>query len=125
MMRKKTAQLIFVMLIVGIVITPASTFIVRADNQKAENTSDDTLGYKTYKKAGSYSELVNWYKELESQYPNYIEVFKANELYGTGTVEGGYDCYYVRITNESLGFHKPEVLFLGGPHGDETVGTIC
>ncbi|RLF33015.1 MAG: hypothetical protein DRN07_03655 [Thermoplasmata archaeon] len=77
-----------------------------------------------YYKPNSYSELVSWYQTLESQYPNYIEVFKANEMYGTGTITGGYDAYYVRITNESLGFHKPEVLFLGGPHGDETVGTI-
>jgi hypothetical protein len=53
-----------------------------------------------------------------------MEVFKANELYGTGVVSGGYDLYYVRITNESLGLHKPEVLFLGSPHGDETVGGI-
>ena len=77
-----------------------------------------------YYKPNSYEELVNWYKDLESKYPNYIEVFKANELYNTGKVDGNYDLYYVRITNESLDFNRPEVLFLGGPHGDETVGTI-
>ena len=77
-----------------------------------------------YYKPSNYSELVSWYQSLEADYPNYIEVFKANELYGTGTITGGYDDYYVRITNESNGFHKPEVLFLGSPHGDETAGTI-
>lgn len=77
-----------------------------------------------YTKPNSYAELVSWYKALENDYPDYLEVFKANELYGAGTVAGGYDIYYIRITNESLGFHKPEVLFLGSPHGDETVGTI-
>ena len=82
------------------------------------------LGFKEDLKPSSYEELVGWYEELEEKYPNYIEIFKANELYGTGKVEGGYDLYYVRITNESLGLHKPEVLFLGSPHGDETVGTI-
>ncbi|HEC77410.1 MAG TPA: hypothetical protein ENI33_09195 [Thermoplasmatales archaeon] len=77
-----------------------------------------------YYKPSNYSELVSWYQNLSNQYPNYIEVFKANELYNTGNITGGYDAYYVRITNESLGLHKPEVLFLGSPHGDETVGTI-
>jgi len=74
-------------------------------------------------KPSSYNELVSWYKELEREYPNYIEVFKANEMYHTGKA-GKYDLYYVCITNESNGFHKPEVLSLGSPHGDETVGTI-
>jgi len=77
-----------------------------------------------YYKPSSYAELVGWYQNLESLYPEYLDVFKANELYGTGKVTGGYDLYYVRITNESLGLHKPEALFLGGPHGDETTGTI-
>ena len=81
-------------------------------------------GTSWYKKPQSYEELVEWYRQLEKKYPEYIEVFKANELYGIEG-DGGYDDYYVRITNESLGFHKPEVLFLGSPHGDETVGTIC
>jgi len=76
------------------------------------------------KKPDSYEELVSWYKSLEEKYPNYVEIFKANELYGLGKATGGYDLYYVRITNESNGFLKPEVLFLGSPHGDETVGTI-
>ncbi|MFO8133740.1 MAG: M14 family zinc carboxypeptidase [Thermoplasmatota archaeon] len=77
-----------------------------------------------YKKPDSYGQLVGWYQALEQQHPGYLEVFKANELYDTGRVAGGYDCWYVRITNESRGLDKPEVLFLGGPHGDETVGTI-
>ena len=77
-----------------------------------------------YYKPSSYAELVGWYQILESEYPGYLEVFKANELYGTGMVTGDYNLYYVRITNESLGLHKPEALFLGSPHGDETVGTI-
>ncbi len=83
-----------------------------------------SYGYKGDIKPHSYDELVEWYKNLEKNYPEYIEVFKANEMYKTGKVDGGYDLYYVRITNESNGFLKPEVLFLGSPHGDETVGTI-
>lgn len=77
-----------------------------------------------YYKPDNYMELVTWYLNLESRFPDYLEVFKANEVYNTGIVAGGYDLYYVRITNESKGLHKPEVLFLGSPHGDETAGTI-
>ncbi|MDD3493027.1 MAG: M14 family zinc carboxypeptidase [Candidatus Thermoplasmatota archaeon] len=77
-----------------------------------------------YAKPDSYAQLVEWYRSLEERYPQVLEVFKANELYHTGQVAGGYDLWYVRITNESTGLHKPEVLFLGSPHGDETVGTV-
>ena len=76
-----------------------------------------------YYKPDSYDQLVSWYKNLEDKYPGYIEIFRANEVYNTGKIDGGYDDYYVRITNESRGFHKPEVLFLGSPHGIEKIGT--
>jgi len=88
------------------------------------NEMEPLMAPEWYYKPANYAELVGWYQDLESSYQDYIEVFKANELYDTGTVAGGYDLYYVRITNESLGLHKPEVLFLGSPHGDETAGTI-
>ena len=98
----------------------------RKDNQIIDivEKSSGPLAPDWYYKPSDYDELVSWYLDLESNYPDYLEVFKANELYGTGTATGGYDIYYVRITNENLGLHKPEVLFLGSPHGDETVGGI-
>ncbi len=89
-----------------------------------ENEMNPLMAPDWYDKPSSYDELVSWYLTLESKYPDYIEVFKANELYETGTATGGYDCYYVRITNEALGLHKPEVLFLGSPHGDEVAGGV-
>ena len=93
--------------------------------QNSQETNDvGSVGLSWYNKPRSYAELVGWYQTLEAQYPEYLEVFKANELYGTGQAMGGYDLYYIRITNETRGFNKPEVLFLGGPHGDETVGTV-
>ncbi len=95
---------------------------ISEENQENEEMS--SFGPSWYNKPTSYTQLISWYQALEAQYPGYIEVFKANELYNTGTIPNSYDAYYVRITNESLGFHKPEVLFLGGPHGDETVGTV-
>jgi len=111
-------------------ILPISAY---SDNMQRETTTTqpnlDTVdisnfGPSWYNKPTSYAQLISWYQALETQYPGYIEVFKANVLYNTGTIPDGYDDYYIRITNESLGLHKPEVLFLGGPHGDETVGTV-
>jgi len=105
-------------------------FTVSAQDSLPRSIPDtgDTFGIPSfdgwYNKPSSYSQLVSWYQGLETNYSNYIEVFKANDLYGTGTIAGGYDDYYVRLTNESRGFHKPEVLFLGSPHGDETAGTV-
>ena len=94
-------------------------------NQKDNETSNAVpLDSDWYNKPESYDQLVNWYQNLESNYSNFIEIFKANEVYNTGQATGGYDLYYVRITNESNGLHKPEVLFLGSPHGDETAGTV-
>ena len=89
-------------------------------NQDAQGIDDTNW----YWKPDSYSQLVSWYQQLEENYSHSLELFKANELYGTGKVDDIYDLYYVRITNESRGLHKPETLFLGGPHGDETAGTI-
>lgn len=94
------------------------------DQTSLEINTESSFAPSWYNKPTSYAQLISWYQALEALYPGYIEVFKANVLYGTGTIPTAYDDYYIRITNESLGLHKPEVLFLGGPHGDETVGTI-
>jgi len=95
-------------------------------NSSLDDLFDITINKDTdwYYKPNNYAELVSWYQALEVNFSDYLEVFKANDLYGTGQAAGGYDLYYVRITNESTGFHKPEILMLGSPHGDETAGTI-
>jgi hypothetical protein len=123
---KKIVRLFFVCSILGVLLNTSfySTSLQGNQNSGVENSSFSIEVPDWYEKPHNYSELVSWYKQLESLFPGYVNVFKANEVYQTGMVDGGYDLYYVRITNENLGFHKPEVLFLGSPHGDETVGTI-
>lgn len=120
--------LVCIMLLTAIQpVVAYSNGLQKQDMNSEENQANEdmgTFGPAWYNKPTSYAQLVSWYQALEAQYPEYIEVFKANELYNTGTISNNYDAYYIRITNESLGFHKPEVLFLGGPHGDETVGTV-
>ena len=119
------------MLLVNIPAMGYSINLVSPDQDPVDDVVDPVLQQKLqtrqtpwYYKPSSYAELVGWYQALEVNYSNYLEIFKANDLYGTGQATGGYDLYYVRITNESSGFHKPEVLMLGGPHGDETAGTV-
>jgi len=131
-MKKKIASiigiLIFMLMIANVV--PAAGYSIGMNVKTDEllgkliSKKSSTLGPDWYHKPINYAELVSWYEDLEDDYPDYIEVFKANELYETGTAAGGYDLYYVRITNEALGLHKPEVLFLGSPHGDEVVGGV-
>lgn len=129
-MKTKALSLIIVSLIIIINASSAIGYSINyaGKNNNFLNLEKDAIGDffepDWYHKPANYAQLVSWYQNLESLYPQYLEVFKANQLYGTGTATGGYDLYYVRITNEALGLHKPEVLFLGGPHGDETVGTI-
>ena len=50
------------------------------------------------KKPSTYNELVQWYTNLEYEFPDFIELFKANEIYNLGEVDGGYDLFYVRIS---------------------------
>ncbi len=132
-MKKNLSNVIFVGLVCMLLLTTVQPIYAYSNElpnevlgkQSNQETEELTMfGPSWYTKPTNYAQLVDWYKALETSYPDYIEVIKANELYNTGLVTGGYDLYYVRITNESLGLHKPEVLFLGGPHGDETVGTI-
>jgi len=132
-MKKHQLHVLFigiVCLTLVITIQPVSAYSNELQNQddrlQINQVTVDygNVGLNWYDKPTSYAQLISWYQDLEALYPGYLEVFKANELYGTGLATGGYDLYYVRITNETRGFHKPEVLFLGGPHGDETVGTV-
>jgi hypothetical protein len=121
---------VFIVTLMMLNVLPVSGYSNEMKNKTAVPSQGDKdnsvrpLAPDWYHKPTSYAQLVSWYQALEQNYSNYIEVFKANEMYNTGTITGNYDDYYVRITNESLGFHKPELLFMGGPHGDETVGTI-
>jgi hypothetical protein len=132
-MENKVLNILIIGIICITLLTTIQPISAYSHEMQKQNTDTQTnqlpddlgiIGPTWYTKPTSYAQLVSWYQTLEGQYPQYLEVFKANELYGTGTISGGYDDYYVRITNEALGLHKPEVLFLGSPHGDETVGTI-
>jgi len=100
------------------------SFVHTAQESIHVSPLSSSAGASRYTFPSNYSTLVGWYQRLEENYSGYLEVFKANQMYGTGEVDGGYDLYYVRLTNESTGLSKPEVLFLGSPHGPEQIGTV-
>jgi len=132
-MKKHLLNLIIIGIVCITLLTTIQPVSAYSHEMQKQNTNTQTnqdiddlgiIGPNWYNKPATYAQLISWYQALETLHPGYIEIFKANELYDTGIATGGYDLYYVRITNETRGFHKPEVLFLGGPHGDETVGTV-
>jgi hypothetical protein len=69
----------------------------------------------------NYTSFIEELKELNKVYPNLVELYTAQEEFGLPDSHGGYKIWYVRLTNESLGFNKPEVLFVGGHHGNEPI----
>jgi hypothetical protein len=69
----------------------------------------------------NYSTLVSDLEQLNIQYPNLIELYTTQERFGLPDCEGGYKIWVARITNENQGLNKPEVLYLGGHHGNEQI----
>jgi hypothetical protein len=69
----------------------------------------------------NYSTLVSDLQKLNTNYSHLMELYTTQELYGLPDCTGGYKIWVVRITTENLGLDKPEVLFLGGHHGNEAI----
>jgi len=76
-----------------------------------------------------YDGIVSELEALAAAHPERTELFTAQERYGLPPVlDGGKELfhYILRITNESTGFDKAELLLVGGQHGDEIVGPeVC
>lgn len=116
-------------------IALAALLIVTANPASAQDGAAPSSGPPirptevTYTTPPNYDALVAWWQQLEVQYPNYLYTWSPNQAYALGQVPSSsphppYDLYMVRLTNETLGFHKPEVFFMGNPHGDEKAGPI-
>ncbi|MFX0098840.1 MAG: M14 family zinc carboxypeptidase, partial [Candidatus Hodarchaeota archaeon] len=79
-----------------------------------------------YTRYTTYSPIVTHMGNLATNFPGYCERIDITTLYGINPIPrtsgGSYDLYMLRLTNESTGFHKPEVLLQGGIHGDERTG---
>lgn len=75
----------------------------------------------------AYNDYDGMVAELESfaaSFPGLAEHMTAQDLFGLPTVPDGavdLEHHILRITNESLGLDKPEILIVGVQHGDEIV----
>ncbi|MCP3957187.1 MAG: zinc carboxypeptidase [bacterium] len=76
-----------------------------------------------------YDGMVAELQAFAATYPGLAEHFTAQDAYGLPTVPDGaldLEQHILRITNESLGLDKPEVLMVGVQHGDEIVSLeVC
>ncbi len=76
-----------------------------------------------------YNSMVTELEGFATAFPGLAEHWTAQDLYGLPTVPDGaveLEHHILRITNESLGFDKPEVLMVGVQHGDEIVSLeVC
>jgi hypothetical protein len=71
-----------------------------------------------------YDGMVSELTALAAAYPALTDHFTAQDRFGLPTVADGevdLEHHMLRITNEALGFDKPEVLLVGVQHGDEVV----
>ncbi|MEM7587851.1 MAG: M14 family zinc carboxypeptidase, partial [Acidobacteriota bacterium] len=77
----------------------------------------------------TYDTMVTELESFAANFPGLAEHWTAQDLYGLPTDTDGDDeleHHILRITNEALGFDKPEVLLVGVQHGDEIVGLeVC
>ncbi|MHA1700634.1 MAG: M14 family zinc carboxypeptidase, partial [Promethearchaeota archaeon] len=93
------------------------------ENQTSIRNSDPPPAVDYYRFGTDYNAMVSKMQELANNYPDYAELINLNSLYGVPSIPrtggGTFDMYVLRITNESNGLHKPEVLLQGGIHGDE------
>ena len=70
---------------------------IEGDHLSLGRGSDDPPTFyedtgRWYNKPSTYDELITWYHNLEQNFSDYIHVWKANEMYGLGTIpDAGYD----------------------------------
>lgn len=72
----------------------------------------------------TYNSMVNELTQLAAAHPGLAELFTAQDAFSLPTVADGaaqLSQYILRITDESSGLDKPEVLLVGVQHGDEIV----
>lgn len=108
---------------------PVRTPPRNAGGMPAADSVDVLLNEMMYTVPTDYDTFVQWWRDLEAAYPRFLYGWSPNQAYGLGpvpssTAHGPYDLWIARLTNESIAGPKPEVFFMGNPHGDERAGPI-
>lgn len=70
------------------------------------------------------SEIEDELSTLNLLYPDLVELDTLQNLYHVSDCRDGYQIQLVRITNENKVQQKPELLFVGGHHGNESISVI-
>ncbi len=69
-----------------------------------------------------YNSMVDMLNGFETDYPDLVDLSTAQDVYSIPDCVDGYKTYMLRISNETrVSSSTPEVLFLGGIHGDEKI----
>jgi len=86
------------------------------DGAPGNQQGDDSVVFgSSFGPYHNYSELVKKLKNLNTTYPEIIELFSIGKTYF------GRDIYCVRITNESIALPKTEVVIVGQHHAHEQI----
>ncbi len=85
--------------------------------------SIESSEFTTYYYHETYDELLADMISLNDTYPEIIDLFSLNKQYDIPNITGNYEIWAIRLANESTGFEKPELLFIGTHHGNEGVST--
>ncbi len=86
------------------------------ENAPGDQPGDDSIVFgPTFGPYHNYSELINKLKNLNTTYPEIIEVFTIGKTYFERKI------YCVRITNESITIPKTEILIVGQHHAQEQI----
>lgn len=91
-------------------------------NTKVIQDSFEEISQADYYFHNNYTDFVEELKTLNESFPAITDVYSLNAKYNHALTLGGKEIWCIKITNESTGNNKPEVLFIGGHHGNELVG---
>lgn len=97
----------------GLII--ASIFALPFHIQATKSNPSSTLPWSDWTHYHNYTEIFNTLSYLNNTYPNIVDVFSIGKSWL------GRDIYCVRLTNETITFAKPKVLFVGYHHARERI----
>lgn len=107
---KKISTMVLGFMVVSIFGLP---FHIQVIKSHASSTLTPPWGDWTH--YHNYTEIFNTLSYLNNTYPNIVDVFSIGKSWL------GRDIYCVRLTNETITFAKPKVLFVGYHHAREPI----
>jgi len=113
-------KIVIIFIIVIVLAVPYSTVLLDTSEVKGDSGSIKSSRQSTFV-YHNYTEMESGLNSLDLKYPNLIDIHTAQDLYSLPDCRDGYKIWVVRITNENIAAPKPELLYVGGHHGDEAI----